>query len=39
MFTGGFEKLVGPRPKHLLKNLGGKVLGSVSKKLHIFGSW
>ena len=33
MFTGGFEKMSRSEAKLLVENNGGKVLGSVSKKL------
>ena len=35
MFTGGFEKISRSEAKTLTENLGGKVLGTVSKKLNI----
>ena len=35
MFTGGFEKISRSEAKTLIENLGGKVLGTVSKKLNI----
>ncbi len=35
MFTGGFKKISRSEAKTLTENLGGKVLGSVSKKLNI----
>ena len=35
MFTGGFTKISRSEAKTLTENLGGKVLGSVSKKLNI----
>ena len=33
MFTGGFEKMSRSEAKTLTENFGGKVLGSISKKL------
>jgi len=35
MFTGGFEKMSRSEAKSLVENNGGKVLGSISKKLDI----
>ena len=35
MFTGGFEKMSRSEAKSLVENNGGKVLGTVSKKLDI----
>jgi DNA ligase (NAD+) len=35
MFTGGFEKMSRSEAKSLVENYGGKVLGTVSKKLDI----
>ncbi len=35
MFTGGFKKISRSEAKTLTENLGGKVLGSISKKLNI----
>ncbi len=35
MFTGGFEKMSRSEAKSIVENNGGKVLGSVSKKLNI----
>ena len=35
MFTGGFEKMGRSEAKSLVENNGGKVLGSISKKLDI----
>ena len=35
MFTGGFEKMSRSEAKSLVENYGGKVLGSISKKLDI----
>ena len=35
MFTGGFKKMSRSEAKTLSENLGGKVLGSISKKLDI----
>ena len=35
MFTGGFQKISRSEAKTLTENLGGKVLGSVTKKLNI----
>ena len=35
MFTGGFEKMSRSEAKLLVENNGGKVLGSISKKLDI----
>ena len=34
MFTGGFEKMSRSEAKSLVENNGGKVLGTVSKKLN-----
>ena len=35
MFTGGFEKISRPEAKSLVEENGGKILGSISKKLNI----
>ena len=35
MFTGGFKKLSRSEAKSLVENNGGKVLGTISKKLDI----
>ena len=35
MFTGGFEKMSRSEAKSLVENQGGKVLGTISKKLDI----
>ena len=35
MFTGGFEKISRSEAKSLVEENGGKVLGSLSKKLNI----
>ena len=35
MFTGGFEKIRRSEAKSLVEENGGKVLGSISNKLHI----
>ena len=35
MFTGGFEKISRSEAKSLVEENGGKVLGSISKKLNI----
>ena len=35
MFTGGFDKMSRSEAKSLVENNGGKVLGSISKKLDI----
>ena len=35
MFTGSFKKISRSEAKTLTENLGGKVLGAVSKKLNI----
>ena len=35
MFTGGFEKMSRSEAKTLVENNGGKVLGTISKKLNI----
>ena len=34
MFTGGFEKISRSEAKSLVENNGGKVLGTISKKLN-----
>ena len=35
MFTGGFEKMSRSEAKSLVENNGGKVLGTISKKLDV----
>ena len=35
MFTGGFEKMSRSEAKSLVESNGGKVLGTISKKLDI----
>ena len=35
MFTGGFEKISRSEAKTLVENLGGKVVGSISKKIDL----
>ena len=35
MFTGGFDKMSRSEAKSIVENNGGKVLGSISKKLNI----
>ena len=35
MFTGGFERMSRSEAKSLVENNGGKVLGTISKKLNI----
>ena len=35
MFTGGFEKMSRSEAKSLVENNGGKVLGTVTKKLDL----
>ena len=35
MFTGGFEKMSRSEAKSLVENNGGKVLGTISKKLNL----
>mgnify|MGYP001486502264 CR=1 FL=1 len=35
MFTGGFEKISRSEAKSLVENNGGKVLGTISKKLNM----
>ena len=35
MFTGGFQKMSRSEAKEIVENNGGKVLGSISKKLDI----
>ena len=35
MFTGGFEKISRSEAKSLVEGNGGKVLGTISKKLNI----
>ena len=35
MFTGGFEKISRSEAKTLVEENGGKVLGTISKKLHM----
>ena len=36
MFTGGFEKMSRSEAKSLVESNGGKVLGTISKKLSLF---
>ena len=39
MFTGGFKKISRSEAKILTEDNGGKVLGTISKKLDIISSW
>ena len=39
MFTGGFKNMSRSEAKSIAENNGGKVLGSISKKLDFLGSW
>ena len=39
MFTGGFQNMSRSEAKSIAENNGGKVLGSISKKLDIFSCW
>ena len=38
MFTGGFKNMSRSEAKAIAENNGGKVLGSISKKLRFFSS-
>ena len=38
MFTGGFQNMSRSEAKSIVENNGGKVLGSISKKLDYFSS-
>ena len=37
MFTGGFQNMSRSEAKAIAENNGGKVLGSISKKIRFFG--
>ena len=39
MFTGGFHNMSRSEAKAVVENNGGKVLGTVSKKVRLFSSW
>ena len=39
MFTGGFEKMSRSEAKSIAENNGGKVLGSISKKIRFLSCW
>ena len=39
MFTGGFQNMSRSEAKSIAENNGGKVLGSISKKIRYFGCW
>ena len=39
MFTGGFKNMSRSEAKSIAENNGGKVLGSISKKVRFFSSW